>query len=63
MTVGHTTVAVVDCHEDYEVIATFLKDISDDINYLSKNKNIQVCGTTVEVELFLGGDMKVVYTH
>ena len=56
---GLTTVAVVDCKENYAAMEISLRDFSSEVNDLCRDKNVVVNGKAVQVELFLGGDMKV----
>ena len=51
-------VAVVDCKEDYNAMGTALADIFQEINELSKDGKVEIDGQSVDVEMFIGGDMK-----
>lgn len=44
-------------------MAVSLKDIFNDINSLCEDNKVEVNGKMVELELFLGGDMKVIFSY
>ena len=58
---GNHTVAAVKLDENYEEMAAALISTFSEIESLISNKKITVDGHDYPVEVFLGGDYKVIY--
>lgn len=52
------TVAIINAPEKYETLKTSLSNFFDDVNQLISTGTITIDGEDVELEFFLGGDMK-----
>jgi len=52
------TVAIINGPEKYETLKTSLSPFSDDVNQLICKSTLPIDGENVELEFFLGGDMK-----
>ena len=55
---GNRTIAVVNSREQYEILSSSLRVAIDDINTVIKQGKIDVDGSNIPVEMFLGGDYK-----
>ncbi len=58
--VGNHTVAVIKGHEDYDLLKISCSKIFDDINKLIRAGKIKIKDKDVPIEMFVGGDYKVV---
>ena len=61
-TIGRTLIGAVAGHESYDLYRICFGEIIDWFNILENRKKLRVGNTTVEVELFLGGDMSFLLT-
>lgn len=59
MKLGNHTLAVVKGQESYDLLKSSFKDLFDSINSIIKVKKVNVDGTDIPIEIFLGGDYKV----
>ena len=57
---GTHTIAVVNGPESRETLESSFKEIFDEVNDIIKNGYITVSGKRVDIEMFLGGDYKVI---
>ena len=57
---GNHTIAVVKGKEDYNTLQKCFGDVFRDINTVISEKKIEVNGTTINLEFFLGGDYKFI---
>lgn len=58
-TIGNHTFAIVKVSEAYESLRDSLKPVLVELNSLLCEKKIIINGTTVELELLFGSDLKV----
>ena len=49
--------------ESRKTLASSLKDVFDDVNEIQTNGYRTIDGKRVDIELFLGGDYKVIISH
>ena len=56
---GNRTIAVVNGREEYDTIKDSLSNVLNEINNLVDSKFIEVDGVTCPIEIFLGGDYKI----
>ena len=56
---GNRTIAVVNGPEEYDTIKDSLSNVLNEINNLVDSKFIEVDGVTCPIEIFLGGDYKI----
>ena len=56
---GNHTISVVKCKEDYENLRASLQNVIREVNFLSKEKVLEVDGKHMKIQLYLGGDYKV----
>ena len=57
---GTHTIAVVHGPESRETLESSFKEIFDEVNDIIKSGHITVNVTRVDIEMFLGGDYKVI---
>ena len=57
--VGNHTIAVVKTHEEYDSLRLSLRNVIDQVNSLIAKGSVNVHGTDVDLDFFLGGDYKV----
>ena len=57
---GTHTIAVVNGPESRETLESSFKEIFDEVNDIIKSGYITVSGKQVDIEMFLGGDYKVI---
>ena len=58
--VGNHTVAVIKGHEDYNLLKMSCSKVFDDINKLVRAGKIRIGDKDVPIEIFVGGDYKVI---
>ncbi|CAB3995786.1 Hypothetical predicted protein [Paramuricea clavata] len=58
---GNHTVAVIKGHEDYDLLKRSCSKIFDDINKLGRAGQIKIKDKNVPIEIFVGGDYKVIF--
>ena len=58
--IGTHTIAVVNAPESRETLESSFKEIFDEVNDIIKSGYITVNGKRVDIEMFLGGDYKVI---
>lgn len=61
--IGTHTIAIVKGRETYETFKTGLKPVLDDINELLHNPVININDKSYTLDIFLGGDYKVLTFH
>jgi hypothetical protein len=59
--VGNHTVAVIKGHENYDLLKRSCSKIFDDINKLVRAGQIKIKDKNVPIEIFVGGDYKVIF--
>jgi len=57
---GTHTIAVVNGPESRETLESNFKEIFDEVNDIIKSGYITISGKRVDIEMFLGGDYKVI---
>ena len=56
---GNQTIAVVKTHEEYDSLCLSLCNAIDQVNSLIAKGSVNIHGTDVDLDFFLGGDYKV----
>ena len=59
---GNHTVAVIKGHEGYDLLKMSCSKIFGDINKLVRAGKIKIKDKDVPIEIFVGGDYKVIFT-
>lgn len=57
---GNHTIALVQTSEDYDSLRSSLANVIKEVNEIQEKGYIEVDDLKIKVELFLGGDYKVV---
>ena len=50
---------MVKCKDDYDTLRKSLQNVIRKVNFLSKEKVLEVDGKHMKIQLYLGGDYKV----
>lgn len=58
---GNHTIAIVQTTEDYESLKLSLSNVIKEVNDIEQKGYIEVDKVKLKLELFLGGDYKVLY--